>query len=340
VLSAATLSSNGIPLDAQAGEFGELRDSSPLIGDPVALRDRIAADGYLLLRGLLDRDAVLAARREILLKFAIVGEIDSINHPLMDGIQSTETFIDKVNLIAFTESLRSGMAYSRVVEAPELMRFFDGFLGGPARSFDFRWPRFMRPGEATGIHCDGPYITRGTTNVWSAWIPLGDIAPHEGALMVLEGTHLNERLRRSYGTRDADRDKLGWLSTDPAGLRRRLGGRWLSAQFQAGDVIVFGPYLVHASLDNNSPERRCRLSSDTRYLLEGDELDPRWNGGVSNPHGGRTRVFLPGGNGPGSSNKDFQEEWKDVDDRGRLLTPDSPSAGRTGGETGRSPDHA
>lgn len=317
-----TLSFNGIPLGLPPTEFGELCDSSPLIGDPDALRDRMAADGYLLLRGLLARDSVLAARQEILFKFAIVGEIDSINHPLMDGIQSAESFIDQVNLIAFTESLRSGMAYSQVVEAPELMRFFDDFLGGPARGFDFRWPRFMRHGEATGIHADGPYITRGTTNVWSAWIPLGDIAPHEGALMVLEGTHKNEQLRRFYGTRDADRDKIGWLSTDPVGLRSRLGGRWLTTHFQAGDVLVFGPYLVHASLDNNSPERRCRLSSDTRYLLAGDALDPRWNGGVGNPHGGRPRVFLPGRNGANgrdSNNKDFQEEWKDVDTRGRLL---------------------
>jgi ectoine hydroxylase-related dioxygenase (phytanoyl-CoA dioxygenase family) len=322
MLTTATLSFKGNALNTQGDEFGELRDSSPLIEDPVAARERMDAEGYLLMRGMLSRDAVLAAREEILFKFAIAGEIDAINHPLMDGVQSSHSFIDQVNLIAFTESLRSGMAYSRVVIAPEIMRFFDGFLGGPSRSFDFRWPRFMRQGEATGIHCDGPYITRGTTNVWSAWIPLGDIAPHEGALMILDGTHKNEQLRRSYGTRDADRDKIGWLSSDPAGLRRRLGGRWLSASFRAGDVLIFGPYLVHASLDNNAAERRCRLSSDTRYLLRTDALDPRWNGGVSNPHGGRPRVFLPGVNGlanDSGNNKDFQEEWKEVDDFGRLM---------------------
>ncbi|MGE5292241.1 MAG: phytanoyl-CoA dioxygenase family protein [Micromonosporaceae bacterium] len=312
------LTSNGILLGTEPDEFGELRASAPA-GDALALRQQMEADGYLLLRGLLDRDTVMEARREILLKFAIVGEIDSISYPLMDGILSSESFIDEVNLIAFTESLRSGMAYSRVVAAPELMQFFDAFLGGHSRSFDFRWPRFMRLGEATGIHCDGPYITRGTKNVWSAWIPLGDISMRDGALMILEGSHKNEQLRQSYGTRDADRDKIGWLSTDPVGLRRRLGGRWLSTDFRAGDVLVFGPYLVHASLDNISPEGRCRLSSDTRYLLTGDKLDERWNGGVANPHGGRPRVFLPGG-GLRNNNKDFQEEWKDVDDKGRLLT--------------------
>lgn len=317
---AAGLSSAGIALEMGPGEWGELRDASALAGDPVALRRRMAQDGYLLLRAFLERDSVLRARRELLLKYAIVGEIDSINHDVMDAVQSDHNFVDQVNLIAFTESLRSGEAYSNVVAAPELMRFFDAFLDGQARGFDFRWPRFMRPGEATGIHCDGPYITRGTKNVWSAWIPLGDVAMSDGSLMILEGSHLNKRLRESYGALDADRDQIGWLSTDPVGLRRRLGGRWLSTDFQAGDVLLFGPYLVHGSLDNNAAGRRCRLSSDTRYLLTGDELDERWNGAdISNPHGGRPRVFLPGGR-PGRSNKDFQEEWKDVDDRGRLLT--------------------
>lgn len=316
--TAYALSCHGIPLETHHDAFGELRDSSELVDDVAALRSRMQQDGYLLLRGLVDRDCVLAARREIMLKFAIIGEIDSINHSVMDGMQSSETFIDKVNLVAFTESLRSGLAYNRVVEGPEIMGFFDRFLGEKTRSFDFRWPRFMRHGEGSGIHCDAPYITRGTTDLWSAWIPLGDVAMHEGALMILSGSHLNEELRSSYGKRDADREKIGWLSTDPVELRRRLGGRWQSADFRAGDVLLFGPYLVHGSLDNNSPERRCRLSSDTRYLRDGDSLDERWNGDVSNPHGGAPKVFLPGG-GPSMNNEEFQEEWKAVDDKGRLL---------------------
>jgi len=312
------LSSNGKPLETGAAEFGELRSANNLLGNSQDLHDRMIDDGYLLFRDFLSSEAVLSARREIMLKFAIVGEIDSINHSVMDGILSDHNFIDQVNLFAFTESVRSGAAYSEVVHDPALMKFFEGFLGGPVRTFDFRWPRFMRPGESTGVHCDGPYVTRGTKNVWSSWIPLGDVTMEEGALLVLENSHRNDRLRESYGTKDADRDGLGWLSTDPAGLRRRLGGRWLSTDFKAGDVMIFGPYLVHASLDNNSPVRRCRLTSDTRYLLVGDELDERWNGGNSNPHGGTSRVFLPG-RGLGK-NKNFSDEWKEVDELGRLVT--------------------
>lgn len=316
------LTSNGKVLETGVAEFGELVDSSGLLDDIDRVREQMAQEGYLLLRGLLDREAVLAARAEILFKFAIVGEIDSINYPLLDGVLSEESYIASVNAIAFTESLRCGVAYTNVVMSPRILDFFTAFLGGQARSFDFRWPRFMRLGESTGIHCDGPYITRGTRNVWSAWIPLGDVPLSDGPIMLLERSHLNEQLRHSYGMLDADREKMGWLSTDPVELRRQLGGRWLSTDFRAGDVLLFGPDMVHGSLENRSPQRHCRLSSDTRYQLASDPLDERYNGSdTSNPHGGARRVFLPG-KAPGN-NQEFQDEWKLVDERGRLVTVDA-----------------
>jgi len=314
----------------RADRFGLLRESSAATerGEfGIRLRD----DGYVLLRDFLDVDAVLAARREILTKFAIVDEVDAIGHDVMEGIRSRHSVIGTVNLFALTESVRSGLAYEMVVEAPALIDFLKALLGGPIRPFDFRWPRLMRPGDYTGIHCDGPYITRGTRNVWSAWIPLGDVPMEEGALMVLEQSHRNEDLRSSYGSSDADRHKLGWLSDDPVDLQESLGGRWLSADFRAGDVLLFGPDLVHGSLDNNSPKGRCRLSSDTRYQLAADAVDERWNNGNANPHGGRPRVFLPGVASGSHNNRDFQDEWKDVDQRGRLLAPETslgvPTAG-------------
>lgn len=62
---------------------------------------------------------------------------------------------------------------------------------------------------------------------------------------------------------------------------------------------------------------RCCLTSDTRYHLEGEVLDPRWNGDNANPHKGKPKVFLPGLNKK-VGNKEFEEEWKPIDERGRL----------------------
>lgn len=309
----------GIQLDTSPEKFGGLRDSASILYDAQALRERMEHDGYLLFRGLVDREKVLEARREILLKYATIGEIDSINHDVMDAVIQGDTFIDKVNLMAFTESIRTGKAYQDITNDPAILDFFHRMLGGKTRSFDFKWPRFVRPGEGTGIHSDNIYVTGGTKNVWTCWIPIGDVAVEEGPVVLLEGSHRSEKLL-DYWAKDADKDKVGWLSEDPLRTQQELGGRWLTSSFRAGDILCFDVRLVHASLDNRSPNR-CRLTSDTRYHLEGEPLDPRWNGGNANPHQGGPKVFLPGLN-PKVGNKEFEEEWKPVDAFGRLALHD------------------
>ena len=63
----------------------DLRESNDILDDPDALKERIAADGYLLIRGLHDKDAVLTARQQILEKLAAKGML-APDTPLMDGI--------------------------------------------------------------------------------------------------------------------------------------------------------------------------------------------------------------------------------------------------------------
>lgn len=310
------LTSNGIALDTSPDAFGELRPSNDLLDDPEALRARMADEGYLFFRRLIDPEIVLAARREILLKYAIVGEIDAINHPLMEAIQSEHSFVDQVNLRAFTESVRSGLAYERVVLGPEVIGYLETLLGGDVRAYDFRWPRFVRPGEGCGFHYDGPYMNRGTDRVFTTWIPLGRVHRHEGGLIILENSHRSERLLSGYARQDADKEKISWLSTDPVRLQQGLGGRWLTTDFEAGDVLSFGMHMLHGALDNRSPVGRCRLTSDTRYQRADEPLDERWNGPNPEAHG-YDKVFFPGlGHW---NNIEFQDEWKRVDELGRLV---------------------
>jgi hypothetical protein len=60
---------------AQAGGVGELRDSTAAMHDGAALRERMERDGYLLLRGLLDRPTVQAARLEVMTRLAERGVV-------------------------------------------------------------------------------------------------------------------------------------------------------------------------------------------------------------------------------------------------------------------------
>ena len=47
-------------------------------------------------------------------------------------------------------------------------------------------------------------------------------------------------------------------------------------------LSTFGMFLVHASLDNRTPDR-IRLSSDSRYQRASEPIDERWVG--PNPPG-------------------------------------------------------
>jgi len=308
------LYSNGIELDMDDTAFGELEDSSGLLDDTKEIQHRLTDDGYLFLRGFLDLSEIMAAREEILLKYQIIGEVDA-EHPLNDAVYSASNALFDINLRAFAHSLRNGVAYKRIVLNDRVLQLHKQLLGGEARAFDFRWPRLARPGEGCGVHCDGPYLTRGTKHIYSSWIPLGDISKIEGGLMILENGPKHPDLLKKYLSMDADRNHLEWLG-DPRAVQKKFGTRWLTTDYKAGDVLCFGMGTVHAALDNHSPTRKCRLSSDSRYQLASGALDERWNGPNPEAHGA-DKVFFPG---LGSwNNRDFQDEWKTVDKRGRLV---------------------
>jgi ectoine hydroxylase-related dioxygenase (phytanoyl-CoA dioxygenase family) len=308
------LTANGRQVDTRPDRLGELEPANDLLGEPAALREAMAERGYLLFRELLDPEVVLAARREVLLKYAILGEIDD-RFPLDDAVAGDSEGVRSANVRAFSESVRSGAHYLAVTDAPEVVAVHEALLGGPVKSFDMRWPRFVRPGEGCGFHCDGPYMNRGTSRIFSSWIPLGDVVRTDGALMLLENSHRSEELHAGYLQSDADRDGLTWLDDDPSAVLGKYGTRWLTTDFRAGDVLCFGMHTLHGAIDNASTTGRCRLSSDSRYQRIDEPADARWNGKQFEGHGG-SRVFYPG---LGSwNNDDFQDEWKHVDERGRI----------------------
>ena len=308
------LTANGHKIDTSRERFGDLEPMNHLLGDADGLRDAMAERGHLFFRELLDPARVLAARTEVLQKYAILGEIDD-RHPIDDAIAGDGSGVRSANLRAFSESVRGGAHYLAVTDAPELLDVHRCLLGGEVRSFDMRWPRFVRPGEGCGFHCDGPYMNRGTSRIFSSWIPLGRIDRHEGALVLLEDSHRSDRLHDGYLRADADRDGLTWLDDDPVVVQDMYGARWLTTDFRPGDALLFGMHMLHGAIDNASPVGRCRQSSDSRYQRVDEPADPRWNGQDFEGHGGG-RVFYPGlGHW---NNEVFQDEWKDVDEHGRL----------------------
>jgi len=302
--------------DLEPESLGGLQRSDDIAADPTAMRERMAADGYLFLPGLLKRDEVLAAREEVLRRLAEAGIVDDVNHPLMDGVvlpRQSNSFAPKL--------AEDNPPLMKVLYEGPMMAFYKSFLGGPVRHFDYTWFRAKTPGiqTATTPHYDVVYMGRGTKNLWTSWTPLGDVPLDHGGLIILEGSHQQEELRRTYGETDVDkfcenegdaarivaaakaegreltndeRSSIHWnssgqYSNDAIATRKELGGRWLTAEYAAGDLLVFSMYTMHASADNQSD--RIRLSSDSRYQPASEPADERWIGDDPPIHGIRAK---------------------------------------------------
>ncbi len=283
-------------IDTSPDKFGFLESSTHLVDDVQALQHRMDAQGYLFLPGLLNRDEVLAARRTVATRLAALNLLDPA-HDIMECIAAPTADASFMRELALNNP-----ELMKVLYAGPMMAFFEHFFGEPALHFDFTWFRAVSPGHGTPAHMDVVYMGRGTKRLYTAWTPIGDVPLETGGLMVLEKSHQHERLNSGYATKDVDtfcenrvgkdfvkmggggniRDG-GALSYDMVTLRDRLGGRWLTSDYRAGDVLIFSIYLVHGSLDNHG--NQIRLSSDTRYQRASEPADHRWMGADPIAHG-------------------------------------------------------
>ncbi len=250
-----------------------LREANGLLDDTDALRARMAEDGYLFIRGLQDRDRVGEARRVVLENLEANSQIDP-DYPLDLGVAAAGkrgSFFGGAKQVTHTPEFLS------VVNSPEIMVFFERFLGGPVLTFDYKWLRAVGPGDNTGAHYDVVYMGRGTTNLYTVWTPLDDVTYDMGPLVILAGSHQFDAVKETYGKMDVDRDHVtGHFTNEPIEMVDQYGGQWQTSEFSMGDVIILGMYTMHGSINNTS--NQFRISTDTRYQLATDPVDHRWVG--------------------------------------------------------------
>jgi hypothetical protein len=259
-------------IEFPSADLTELRSSNDLLGDVPALHERMAEDGYLLLRGLIDRQKVLSARETVL---AYMEEHNALvpDTPVLEGVMGGRSpQMMGVKGIAHHEDVLA------VLEGDELTGFYDAYFGEPSTTYHYKWLRGVGNEEYTGAHYDFVYMGRGSTNLHTTWVPFGDIPIDQGTLAMCVGSnHLDSfaPIRDTYGQMDVDRDLVeGWFTKDPMEIVEKFGGQWATTDFRAGDVILFGMHTMHASTTNLT--NRFRLSCDIRFQPAGDPVDPRW----------------------------------------------------------------
>ena len=123
--------------------LSSLREANDLLNDPVALHARMEEDGYLLIRGLQKVENIQAARRVVLENLQANNQLDP-KFPLDEAVAAEGArgrFIGGAKAVTHTPEFLS------VVESPEIMGFFNHFLGGPSLTFDYKWLRAVGPGD-------------------------------------------------------------------------------------------------------------------------------------------------------------------------------------------------
>jgi hypothetical protein len=254
----------------------------------------LARDGYLLLRGALPVDKVMAARRDVLTRLAGVGEVAQ---PIDDAVAtgSSRRLAMHPDLGAFWRGVCESPTLRAATHGPAMAALTAAALGSPSLPFDFLWLRTMLAGRATPLHFDHVYMNRGSSQVITAWVPLGDVPLVAGPLVVVENSHRFDDLIERYRGVDVDRDALpGSFPQAAVAFARERETRLLSTDFRAGDVLLFSMFTLHGSLDNCMSGSRLRLSCDVRWQPATDGRDDRWFGSPPAGHVGTSYGGLNG----------------------------------------------
>jgi ectoine hydroxylase-related dioxygenase (phytanoyl-CoA dioxygenase family) len=269
-----------------SAELQQIEDSAPLLGagdGGAQLRARFARDGFVFLRGALGGGAVRAARAAVAAHLAATGGVFTPG--------STTALAEGCGLgcLPFLEGrndVTHHPAVAGVLEGAPLRAAVGALLGtAELRTFDYKWLRAMPRASFTGAHVDAVYMARGSPRLLTCWVPFEDAATLElGALAVCKGSHAAPelaRVRETYGRLDTEGEPgfvgSGWLTEDPRDRALPPAARqWVSGDFAAGDVIIFGMHTLHMSTANLT--NNVRISCDVRWQPAGEAVDERYVG--------------------------------------------------------------
>ena len=221
-----------------------LIDSGEAAADPGLLRHRLAADGYLFLRGLLPEADVRAAHDGVVAALHRGGWIDAAGRPA--GKQRALTVKDALGDPAFRASLITP-GLNRLPYLAPLRNLVRSVLGATAFSYPVKVLRTVYPERlpavTLGRYVHQDYQNSGVQDMLTTWLPLMEIPAALGGLAVLPGSHLGPPAR-------------------PRLLRADEPG-WASADFMPGDVLLFHCMTAHAARPNRAD--LVRLSTDCRW---------------------------------------------------------------------------
>ena len=237
-------------------QYEPFRDSTEHLNDGETLRARLAEDGYLFLRGLLPREAILDVRARLLNKAAEGGWL-APDSPVAVGVANSAAACKdpEPRYMSVFRGLWSDEALHRLRIDPRVIALFDRIFGERALAHPMFVQRNIFPQSdgfdfTTGIHQDRVHIGGATS--YAMWMPLGDCPREMGTLAVAAGSHTTGILPTKVGSGAGGMD-----------IAVPIPGTWVTGDFEAGDALIFQDVTVHKALPNRT--RSIRMSFDARY---------------------------------------------------------------------------
>ena len=237
-------------------QYPPFSDSTDLLPDGRALRERLHRDGYLFLRGLLPARAIATVRSRLLAKAAAGGWLDPAA-PVDAGVANPDAACKdpEPRYMAVFRRLWSDEELHRLRIHPRALKLFGRLFGEPALAHPMFVQRNIFPQSesfdfTTGIHQDRVHIGGATS--YAMWMPLGDCPREKGTLAVAAGSHAHGVLPTKVGSGAGGMD-----------IAVPIPGTWVTGDFAAGDALIFQDTTVHKALPNRT--REIRLSFDARY---------------------------------------------------------------------------
>ena len=230
-------------------------EANGAIADPDALRGLANSNGYLFLRNVVPRAKVKLLRSEVLAQCARREWLDD-RAPPSRAIARAGAAIraTRDELLALQGDIQILPVFSELRRDPAILSVLEAVFGAPPVDRCGDVCRLAFPadlGRTTRPHQDHFY-TRGSTSLWTAWIPIGDCPAPLGGLAVLPGSHANGLRAHDGGEGEG---RFIELADDAP---------WAGADFRAGDVLLFNALTVHGARPNVT-RNRIRISADYRY---------------------------------------------------------------------------
>lgn len=239
--------------------------SNDALDDNQELRRRLADDGYLFIRTLVDAQPLLDLRLQMLAVLQEGGWLQAGSN-LADGVAdvSKKCAEGDPEYIAVYRNVQRLEAFHRMAHSPSIVALMERIVGEavlphPAKVARLWFPQYTlhtTPAHQDFVHFQGTYET------YTCWMPVGDCPIELGPLAVLVGSHQSGEIYDHHFALGA-----GGLAVDTT----KLPGGWVSNDFAIGDALIFPSRTVHQALPNVTPDR-LRVSLDNRYQAQSQPI--------------------------------------------------------------------